>query len=41
MCKHVHLYIVGTPSKMVALWVWMLVRISAASKRECMTSLSP
>ena len=35
------MYMVGTPSNIVALWVAMLARTSPASKRECITSLRP
>ncbi len=36
-----YMYIVGTPSNIVALWVSMLARISPASKRGCSTSFAP
>ncbi len=36
-----YMYIVGTPSNIVALCDWMLVRTSPGSKRGCITSLRP
>ena len=36
-----YMYIVGTPSNIVALCDWMLARISPGSKRGCITSLRP
>ena len=40
-CASMYMYIVGTPSNIVARWVSMLASTSTASKRGCSTSVSP